>query len=80
MKQKSASVQETVVQINHNLEIVKAGEMMKDVGKIIEETNVSLDISDILADRELDVAMTDLVKVEAQSAADKRAFKAIMGQ
>ncbi len=80
LKQKSASVQETVVQINHNLEIVKAGEMMKDVGKIIEETNVSLDISDILADRELDVAMTDLVKVEAQSAADKRAFKAIMGQ
>lgn len=80
LKQKSASVQETVVQINHNLEIVKAGEMMKDVGKIIEETNVSLDISDILADRELDVAMTDLVKVEAQSAADKRAFKAIMEQ
>ena len=80
LKQKFASVQETIIQIDHNLEIVKAGEMMKDVGKIIEDTNVSLDISDILADRELDVAMTDLVKVEAQAAADKRAFRAIMSK
>ena len=53
---------------------------MKDVSKTMEETNVSLDISDILADRELNVAMADLVQVEAQAAADKKAFTAIMGQ
>lgn len=80
LKQKLTAIQNTVLQINHNLEIVKAGEIMKDVSKIIEENNVALDISDILADRELDVAMTDLIKVEAQAAADQRAFKMIMGQ
>ena len=80
LKKKLSSIKETVIQINHNLEIVKTGEMMKDVSKIMEETNISLDISDILADRELNVAMADLVKVEAQAAVDKRAFNAIMGQ
>lgn len=80
LKKKFSSIKETVTQINHNLEIVRTGEMMKDVSKTMEETNVSLDISDILADRELNVAMADLVQVEAQAAADKKAFTAIMGQ